>query len=576
MNHEALRKAAQNWKSEDPDPLTQSQITAMLARNDTAELHDHFGGRLQFGTAGIRGKIGPGPRRMNRALIRRVTAGLGNYLLQHPETGSLPSVVIGYDGRHGSQEFAEDAARVLGGKGFQVHRFETVCATPALAHAVVFLEASAGIMVTASHNPPQDNGYKVYWNNGAQIVPPHDRGISDEIDRIDSIQHLSMPSLAEISHLVKPVTTAIWQDYLKQVLGLRVHHNVGATAVYTAMHGVGWPMIRDVLKSAGHQTPLAVPEQRDPDGDFPTVAFPNPEEPGALDLALDLAKEHEADLIIANDPDADRLAVAVPGPSGWKMLTGNQIGLLLAEDLLSNGPKDGQRMVSNTIVSSSMLGDIARAHQAKHVETLTGFKWIANAALAHDGPFVIGFEEALGYSVGPVVRDKDGVSAALLIMDLASHAKAQGQTLLDRLEALYRKYGFIASAQHACTLPGDAGADQIREIMAELRDRPPSTIGGSPVVEVRDIEQGIRTNLLTGEISEETLPKSNVLSMRLDTGERVLARPSGTEPKIKFYFEARVQMEPNDPLEQAEARANTRIQALKSDLIDVRFPALSR
>ena len=269
-------------------------------------------------------------------LIQRVTAGLGNYLRQHKRTESVTSVVIGYDGRHGSREFAEDAARVLGGQGFQVHRFETVCATPALAHAVVFLNAAAGIMVTASHNPPQDNGYKVYWNNGAQIVPPHDSGISDQIDQIGSIQGLSMPSIAELGDRVTAVSRATWNDYLQQVLALRVHNDVGAKAVYTAMHGVGWPMIRDVLESAGHQRPIAVPEQRDPDGDFPTVAFPNPEEPGALDLALNLAAEHEADLIIANDPDADRLAVAVRGHSGWRMLTGNQIGLLLAEDLLSN------------------------------------------------------------------------------------------------------------------------------------------------------------------------------------------------------------------------------------------------
>jgi phosphomannomutase len=574
MDIDSLLERAHRWIKDDPDPRTRAQGLTIAQRADPEELEAHFGTRLQFGTAGIRGPLGPGPSCMNRALVRQVTAGLGHYLLEHRAESQKEGVVIGFDGRHGSLEFAEDAARVLGGLGFQIHRFTEVSPTPALAHAVVHLGAAAGIMVTASHNPPRDNGYKVYWNNGAQISPPHDLGISEAIDRVH-LNTLVLPLVSELGDRVRAVPPSTWENYLAQVLALRVHHETGARAVYTAMHGVGWIMIRDVLVAAGHCAPIAVPEQRDPDGDFPTVDFPNPEEPGALDLAMRLAEQEGADLIIANDPDADRLAVAVPTSDGWQMLSGNEVGLLLAEDLLRHGPKEPHRLVANTIVSSSLLADIAQAHGARYAETLTGFKWIANAALAHDGPFVIGFEEALGYSVGPVVRDKDGVSAALILLDLASHARSQGRTLIDCLEALYRRYGYIAAHQHAVTLPGDAGAKQIQQIMDQLRQNPPRTLAGQTVIAVRDLQMRTCKDLRTGEVQAEMLPQSNVLALILEGGDRVLARPSGTEPKIKFYFEARVKIGLNDTIQEARQQAWKRISQLQSDLIDRRFPVLS-
>jgi phosphomannomutase len=574
MELELLLEEARSWQAQDPDPLTSEQIREMIHRADLEELTAHFGSRLQFGTAGIRGRLGPGPRRMNRALVRQVTAGLGHYLLEQGVPREK-GVVIGFDGRHGSEEFAEDASRVLGGLGFRVHLFTQVVPTPTLAHAVVFLGAAAGIMVTASHNPPQDNGYKVYWSNGAQIIPPHDRGISQAIDRVGALSALAMPSMDALGDRLLEIPEEVAEDYLRRVLALRVHEETGALAVYTAMHGVGWKLIRDVLQAAGHRPPIAVPEQRDPDGDFPTVSFPNPEEPGALDLAMALARQESADLIIANDPDADRLAVALPTAGGWKMLSGNQVGLLLAEDLLTHGPQQADRLVANTIVSSSLLNDIARAHGAIHVETLTGFKWIANAAIDHEGPFVIGFEEALGYSIGPVVRDKDGVSAALILLDLASHAKARGETLLDCLESLYRRYGLIAARQHALTLPGDAGAQQIQEIMSQLRANPPLALAGTSVVQMRDLHEGRCVDIQTGQARTETLPKSNVLALVLEGGDRVLARPSGTEPKIKFYFEARVQMASGEGLEEAQSRALKRIAMLQADLLKSRLPVLS-
>ncbi len=526
-----LMARARAWIDADPDPTTQMQGEAILASGDADAIADHFGQRLAFGTAGLRGRLGPGPNRMNRALVRQVAAGLGLYLREQGNDTAERGVVIGFDGRHGSREFAADSAGVLRKLGFRVYAFSDVCSTPELAHAVPFLKAAAGIMVTASHNPPQDNGYKVYWENGAQIIPPHDVGISRTIDRVDQV-----PALDDTPP--EPIPGSAWSDYLDRVMALRVRPSTGVRAVYTAMHGVGWRPLSRVLAAAGHTDVHPVPSQRDADGDFPTVSFPNPEEPGALDLAIRHAQEVGADLIIANDPDADRLAVALQDRDGrWTRLTGNDVGVLLADELLTHGPATPGRLVANTIVSTSLLKKLADDHGALCGETLTGFKWLANLALAHDGPFVIGFEEALGYSVGEVVRDKDGISAALLILDLASNLKARNQTLWDSLARLDRKYGAHRSDQLAITLEGQAGAEAIQGAMASLRERPPTEIAGSEVVSLRDLKSLIALDCKTGASASVPLPPSNVLEFTLDCGARVLARPSGTEPKIKFYVE---------------------------------------
>jgi len=468
---------------------------------------------------------------MNRALVRQVAAGLGLYLRERAEDAATRGVVIGFDGRHGSREFAEDSAGVLRKLGIKVFAFDNVCSTPELAHAVPFLNAAAGIMVTASHNPPQDNGYKVYWANGAQIIPPHDKGISAAIDRVDGVP---VPEDGKAD----PIPPAVWSDYLDKVMSLRVRPMTGIRAVYTAMHGVGWAPLARVLEAAGHTDIHAVPAQRDPDGDFPTVAFPNPEEAGALDLAIAHAQDVGADLIVANDPDADRLAVALQGKDGrWTRLTGNEVGVLLADELLSHGPATPGRLVANTIVSTVLLKKIAEDHGALCGETLTGFKWLANLALAHDGPFVMGFEEALGYSIGEVVRDKDGISATLILLDLASNLKARNQTLWDALDRLDRKYGAHRSEQLAIKLEGQAGAEAIKGAMSSLRTRPPTKIAGSDVVLLRDLQSRVALDCKTGASWPVPLPPSNVLEFTLACGTRVLARPSGTEPKIKFYVE---------------------------------------
>ena len=470
----ALRALATRWHDADPDPETRAATARLLERDDTAALQACFGGQLGFGTAGIRGTMGPGPNRMNLALVRQVTWGLAQYLLRTCGPGAR--VVVGRDGRRNSDVFTTEAARLLAHAGLAVSLYDGVVPTPVLAHAVTALGAQAGVMVTASHNPPADNGYKVYWGNGAQIVPPHDGGIAQEIDALGG--PWAVPTRLDPGDRIQPVPSAVDAAYERKVLALRVHAETGVKAVYTAMHGVGWAWMDRIARAAGHTPLVPVAEQMEPDGDFPTVAFPNPEEPGALDLAKATAARSGARLIIAHDPDADRLAVCVPAGDGWRQLTGNEVGILLADDLLAHGAPHPRRLVATTIVSTSLLGKVAALHGAHLTETLTGFKWIANAAIDWDGPFILGFEEALGYSAGPVVRDKDGVSAAMLFLDLASWCEARGVTLLEHLADLYRRTGFAASKQLSLTLPGAEGAARIREIMDDLRASPPAALAG--------------------------------------------------------------------------------------------------
>ncbi|MCA9491475.1 MAG: phospho-sugar mutase, partial [Myxococcales bacterium] len=397
-------ETARAWCAADPDPSTREETERRLAAGDDAWIRDGFGGRLSFGTAGMRGPLGPGPNRMNRLTVRRVTRALAQHVL---EQGG-DSAVVGFDGRHGSRVFAADAAAVLAGAGLRVHVFPDLCPTPVLAYAVRALGASAGVMVTASHNPPQDNGYKVYGPDGAQIVSPTDTSVSAHLDA------LALDAEIPMAQGALPVSDALVDDYVRDVLALRVHPNPARRPVvaYTPMHGVGGALVQRVLGAAGYEVHV-VPEQAEPDGDFPTVRFPNPEEKGALDLVLALAERVGAELVLANDPDADRIAVAVPDGGGWRPLTGNEVGTLLAEDLLAHGSTTGPRLVATSLVSSSLLAKIAEAHGAAYAETLTGFKWIARAAIADPAlTFVFGYEQALGYLVAPRPLDKDGITAA--------------------------------------------------------------------------------------------------------------------------------------------------------------------
>ena len=544
MDRTELLAVAREWLAEDPDPVTREDLQQLLADENLDELRERFGARLAFGTAGLRGLLGAGPGRMNRALVRRVTAGLAAYLADTVPGAREAGVVVGHDARRMSPEFAADTVAVLAGAGFKVHRFPGNVTTPLSAYAVTALGACAGVVVTASHNPPEYNGYKVYWGNGAQIIPPHDTGIAAAIDRVGPLEDIAVPEgdALEATGLVHPVPGTVTADYRAKVIALARHPEAPRDfpIVYTPMHGVGRDDVVAVFDTAGFSGLRVVPAQGEPDGAFPTVRFPNPEEPGALDLALELAEQTEADLVLANDPDADRLAVAVRTEDGFRTLSGNDIGALLGHYLLE-GPEDPKRLVCTTIVSSRILGRLAAARGARYAETLTGFKWIANKALeeeaANGARFVFGFEEALGYTVSDLVRDKDGVGAALVFADLVAHLRSLDETVLDLLDRIHAEFGVHAGSQRSLTRPGSAGAAEITAMMDSLRADSPKEIAGAEVVREADVKTGTERDRATGETRTLDLPSSDVLRWELADGTRVLVRPSGTEPKIKFYVE---------------------------------------
>jgi phosphomannomutase len=582
-------KRARQWAAEDPDPSTRAEISALLAAPDPAktDLSDRFAGSLEFGTAGLRGIIGAGPNRMNRAVVLRTTWGLAKFLREggalsgsaRPESG----VAIGFDGRRMSRELAEDTACVLAAAGIPAKLFTDVVPTPLLAFAVARRGCAAGVMITASHNPPEYNGYKAYWQNGAQIVPPIDVGIAKAIDGAPAAKDVPRAALEDATKegLVTLLGEELFASYLAEVkkLHARDDGDRSISIVYTPMHGVGDVLARRAFAQAGFANVVSVPEQQKPDGSFPTVEFPNPEEKGAMDLAFALARARKADLVVANDPDADRLAVALPAEgaasaSGYVQLTGNQVGVLLGHYLLTRGLRaeraEPGALAIASIVSSPMLGVVAGALGAHYDETLTGFKWIANRAIElkkdEGWRFVFGFEEALGYTVGELVRDKDGVSAAVLFAELTAVLRAQGTTVLAHLESLYRTYGLFVSSQVNLTRKGAEGMAELRAIMDKLRTSPPWTIGEHEVTAVRDYLRQVRVTK-DGEQTPLTLPKSNVLTFELASGSRVIARPSGTEPKAKFYFDVRESMGGSEALADAERRAEATMKRLSDAFV---------
>ncbi|MCA9606119.1 MAG: phospho-sugar mutase [Myxococcales bacterium] len=568
-----LRAAAEAWRADDPDPVTRDEVTALLASEDVAALEDRFGSGLEFGTAGLRGLIGAGPNRMNRKVVIRATAGLCHYVLAQVPDAKERGVCIGYDGRRMSREFAADAAAVCAGLGLAVTIFDHVVPTPVLGYACLTRRAATGIMITASHNPPAYNGYKVYWANGAQIIPPSDEGIAAAIDALgglDTIERMDLDEAREAG-LYSVFGADVERRYLDGVRGLMIHPGLprNISIAYTALHGVGDRLARKALAEAGFSKVHSVAEQAEPDGAFPTVEFPNPEEKGAMDLVLALGREVEADLVLANDPDADRLAAAVRDDAGgYVQLTGNDVGCLLGHYLLDQGPAGDQRLVINTIVSSPMLGSIASAHGARFEQVLTGFKWIANTALKLEAEagarFVYGYEEALGYTVGTLVRDKDGIGTAVVVADMAAWCKSQGRTLLDELEIAWRRYGMYLSRQVSRVLPGADGAAQIAEIMRRVRETPPAELGGRPITAFIDLAHQLR-RAADGTETTLDLPTGDVLALEVEGGHRVMLRPSGTEPKIKSYYDVRERFGEGESAEEVRARAEARIEALVED-----------
>jgi len=505
---------AQAWHDQDPDPVTRAELAELIQAKDEAALVSRFSSRLAFGTAGLRGELGAGPNRMNRVLVAQAAAGIGRYLLTKEST---PSVVIGFDGRVNSDVFAKDSAEVLAGMGIRVLLLDQMGPTPLVAFATRELGMSAGIMVTASHNPPRDNGYKVYLGgsfNGSQIISPVDTDISEEIDLVASTE--TFASLSKSSEY-EVIGDEIREQYLQSVLavaGTVVKKSL--KVVYTPLHGVGWATVEPLFVRAGSESLITVDQQIQPDGSFPTVAFPNPEEPGALDLAFAIATDYKADLIIANDPDADRLAIALPTDNGWQRLTGDQVGLILADEIAKTASSG---TLACSIVSSSALAEVAKYYGLEFKQTLTGFKWISKVP-----NLIFGYEEALGYCIDPKhVADKDGISAALMLSNIARREALAGRTLWDLLAELGNRYGHFAAGQISIRVT-DLGV--ISTAMRTLRANPPKELAGK------------RLTFTDMAIGSEALPATDGLMFVLSDNRRVIIRPSGTEPKLKCYLQA--------------------------------------
>jgi phosphomannomutase len=514
---ETLIQQARSWIDQDPDAETVAELEKLISESDEAGLLDRFGKRIGFGTAGLRGLLGAGPNRMNRVLVAQAAAGISKYLKENFDD---PSVVIGYDARKNSDVFAKDSAQIFAGFGIRAFLFPELAATPLVAYAVRNLGASAGVMVTASHNPPGDNGYKVYDFSGSQIISPMDSEIAKHIDEF--ARSGSVAALTRSESFIE-VPTSVRAGYLQSVSGLLNKHSERKSIkiVYSAMHGVGASFIQEIFKLSGLAEPAQVLSQQQPDGKFPTVSFPNPEEPGAMDASLATAKDQQADLVLVNDPDADRLAVAFKkADGGYQQLTGDQLGLILGEEMASRASREGRTgSLACSIVSSSALSEVAKHYGFGFEQTLTGFKWVSRVP-----NLIFGYEEALGYCVDwSQVRDKDGLSAALIVADIASALANQGYTLGDQLDKLMQRYGYFATGQISIRV---TDLTVIANLMNKLRTNPPAQIAGVDAV-FEDMNKG-----------SGSLPATDALRFKLQDGRTVIVRPSGTEPKLKCYLQA--------------------------------------
>ena len=541
---EAL-EIANKWLINDPDQTTKVETEKLISDGDI-QLIQRFTNCLVFGTAGMRGVRGAGPMRMNRVMVRVVATAIAQELLSDNERDEPPLVVVGYDARHKSQIFAQDTVRVLAAHGVRSSIFPRPAPTPVLAYTSLSKKAKAGIMVTASHNPAEDSGYKVYWEDGAQIVSPIDLKIAQ---RIDFKNPPSEEALAdyEDANILKDDNGSIqkYVDFASSSVSPESKREI--KQIYTPLHGVGKAVFVDVFQKAGFENLTVVKSQAEPDPDFPTVSFPNPEEEGALDLAIELAVEKNADLVLANDPDADRLAVVVHHKDNWCRLNGNEIGVLLAEHILSKGQGE-DRLVVTTVVSSRLLSKIADFHKVKYAETLTGFKWIVRPGLEDkNSRFVFGYEEALGFALGDSVRDKDGITSALAFAELAAELKAEDKTVMDLLDELWNRHGVHKTALFTKRL--DAETDISADFMSPWRTSPPERIGEFVVIESID--------LLT---PESGLPATDALVFNILNG-RIVIRPSGTEPMVKAYVEV-TESVINGDIRSAERSADHKIEDL--------------
>ena len=544
-------KIYQEWLSNPYfDEATKEELRAIEGNEN--EIKERFYMDLEFGTAGLRGIIGAGINRMNIYVVRRATQGLANYIIK--QGAANKGVAIAYDSRHMSPEFAMEAAMTLAANGIKAYKFESLRPTPELSFAVRELGCVAGINITASHNPPEYNGYKVYWEDGAQFTPPHDKGVTEEVLAIEDLSTVKTTdeASATAAGLYQVIGQEIDDKYIAQVKAQVVNQKAidemqdQITIVYTPLHGTGNIPARRVMKEIGFTHVYVVPEQELPNGDFPTVSYPNPEAKEAFELGLKLAKEKDADLVLATDPDADRLGVYVKDTKSGEYipLTGNMSGSLLCEYVLSQKqaagkiPADGQ--VVKSIVSTNLIDAVAKSYGAELIEVLTGFKWIGKQILKNEttghGTYLFGMEESYGCLIGPYARDKDAFSAPAALCEAAAYYKQKGMTLWDAMIAMYEKYGYYKDAVKAIGLSGIEGLAKIQSIMETLRNNTPTEVGGYKVTSARDYKLDTIKNMATGEVKPTGLPSSNVLYYDLEDGAWICVRPSGTEPKIKFYF----------------------------------------
>ncbi|MFL0090362.1 phospho-sugar mutase [Tenacibaculum maritimum] len=566
---EKIINNAKQWLSDTFDAETKNEITQLIATKSD-ELADRFYKNLEFGTGGMRGIMGAGTNRINKYTLGKATQGLSNYLQQSFPNKEL-KVAIAYDCRHNSKKYAKLVADVLSANHIKVFLFKDLRPTPELSFAVSYLNCDAGIVLTASHNPPEYNGYKVYWNDGGQIVPPQDKGIIDEVNSLEYADINFNGNDSLISYVGVEMDEAFWEASLANGT-FEVKERENLKIVFTSLHGTSITLIPEVLKRAGYSQVHVVKEQEIPNGDFPSVKSPNPEEPEALQMAIDLANEIDADIVIGTDPDSDRVGIAVRDLNGnMKLMNGNQTMSMMTNFLINEwkkkGKLNGKQFIGSTIVSTNLVNEIAKSYEVETKVGLTGFKWIAKMIKDHpQQEFIGGGEESFGYMVGSFVRDKDAVTSTLLACEIAANAKANNSSFYKELLNLYTNHSFYKEHLIAIVKKGMDGAEQIKQIMINLRNTPFTEIDGSKVKFLCDYQSSIQKNLLTGEEIIMDVPKSNVLIYHTEDGAKIAARPSGTEPKIKFYFSVKSPLDSMDNALEVEQELDAKIQRVIKEL----------
>ncbi|MBR1644765.1 MAG: phospho-sugar mutase [Bacteroidales bacterium] len=568
------RANVETWLAGDYDEQTKQAIRDMLATNPD-ELNESFYRSLEFGTGGLRGIMGVGTNRMNRYTVAMATQGLANYVKRCNGDASELRAAISHDSRNHSREFAEITAHVLAANGFTVFLFEALRPTPELSFAVRHLHCHTGVMLTASHNPKEYNGYKAYWSDGCQLTAPHDTSVIAEVEKIKTLGDVHMTGGEDRIHIIGEDIDSVYLDRVAHNALhpelIRKHHDL--KIVYTPLHGTGITLIPRMLRQLGFTNVNVVEAQATPDGNFPTTPSPNPEEKAAMKMAVDLARDINADIVFASDPDADRVGMAVKRPDGeWMLLNGNQtlscIVYYLVNEWKRTGKLTGREFIVSTIVTSDLPGDIARRNGVACYNVLTGFKWIGSKIRELEGKatFIGGGEESYGYMVGDFVRDKDAVSACSMIAEIAAWAAEQGKTFFDVLVDVYKEYGFYKEGLLSVVRKGRQGAEEIEQMMRDYRANPPSSINGSRVVRLNDYQLSVARNLQDGSTETLDLPKSNVLQFFTEDGNKITVRPSGTEPKIKFYFSVRTTLRDGADFDRVQQQLDDTIVAIQKDM----------